>query len=244
MYSTSFSSTIGKASMSARRRTTLPSPRPPRIRPVTPVLATPVRMSSIPSALQAFGHEAAGFNLLEAELRVFMQVAAVGDDTGQDFVDVIAELWGGGGHTAFSSRGSAAQSGPWSPCHSPCPLHRCRSGDGGGPRRSPCRGCGCRRRRRSPAGFQGSTKILGAHLRRFGEDVLLSDDLAGDLADELGHRLIVDGGRVPGVVLDFGLGPHRFGDALDQGGDPLLELLCGPRDRRSGRCRAVRRCPG
>ena len=52
-YSTSFSSSMGSASMSARSKMTLPAPGPsglvPRTRAVTPVLAIPVRMSSRPS---------------------------------------------------------------------------------------------------------------------------------------------------------------------------------------------------
>ena len=74
-------STTGKASMSARSATTGPG-RAPRRSPTTPVWATPVRTWSKPSRAQVRRDQARGAGLAVAELGVFVEVAAPGNDVG------------------------------------------------------------------------------------------------------------------------------------------------------------------
>ena len=56
---------------------------------MTPVTLIPVRMSSTPSACQAIDHEGRGDELLEAEFRVLVEIATVGDQARQDFIDLV-----------------------------------------------------------------------------------------------------------------------------------------------------------
>jgi len=59
-----------------------------------------------PDGAEALLDEAGGLDLLEAELGVLVQVPPVGDNAGQDLVDIVAHTGTGHGHLGFLRSGS------------------------------------------------------------------------------------------------------------------------------------------